>query len=192
MQNFEAAKRLRSNEFSVAALCALHRLAKHLPAHMAPIALRAITSALQFRGHLAPKCYRPLRVPFIAHAAYRNELRTCMRDHACLHFWVHKSCHSFSCAQVQVFPRHPRIAQALCNHQDALRQWAAKHHVVVRLSNAMPPKQRHTTRRRFGFSFPVWPVTGKGDQRQQWRNLFPGKSLHVGTIPPSLGIMVCH
>ena len=91
-----------------------------------------------------------------------------------------------------VFPRHPRIAQALCNHQDALRQWAAKHHVVVRLSNAMPPKQRHTTRRRFGFSFPVWPVTGKGDQRQQWRNLFPGKSLHVGTIPPSLGITACH
>ena len=26
-----------------------------------------------------------------------------------------------------VFPRHPRVAKALYNHQDALRQWAAKH-----------------------------------------------------------------
>ena len=53
LQHFEAAKRLRSNGFSFAALCALRRLAKHLPAYMAPVALRAITSALQFRGHLA-------------------------------------------------------------------------------------------------------------------------------------------
>ena len=36
LQHFEAAKRLGSNEFSFAALCALHRLAKHLPAYMAP------------------------------------------------------------------------------------------------------------------------------------------------------------
>ena len=39
--------RLRSNEFSYPALCALHRMAKHLPAYMAPNALRAITSALR-------------------------------------------------------------------------------------------------------------------------------------------------
>ena len=124
LQHFGAAKRLRSNDFRVAALCALHRLAKHLPAYIAPVALGAITSALQFRGHLAPKCYRPLRVPFMAHAAYRNELRTCVRAYisglkAVIPFHVAKS--------TVVFPRHLRIAQALYNHQDALRQWAAKH-----------------------------------------------------------------
>ena len=46
----------------------------------------------------------------------------------CLHFRVHYSCHSFSWTKpTVVFPRHPRVAQALYNRQDALRQWAAKH-----------------------------------------------------------------
>ena len=60
----------------------------------------------------------------MAHAAYRNELRTCVRAYisglkAVIPFHVAKS--------TVVFPRHLRIAQALYNHQDALRQWAAKH-----------------------------------------------------------------
>ena len=61
----------------------------------------------------------------MAHAAYRNELRTCVRAYisgcikAVTPFQVPKS--------TVVFPRHPRVAQALYDHQDALRQWAAKH-----------------------------------------------------------------
>ena len=53
--HFIAAKHLRSNEFSYPALCALHRMAKHLPAYMAPNALRAISSAVKFRGFLPPQ-----------------------------------------------------------------------------------------------------------------------------------------
>ena len=98
-------------------------MAKHLPAYMAPIALRAITSALKFKGFGSPKFYRPLRAPFMAHEHYRQELRACMRSyitasiHAVTPFHVPKS--------TVVFPRHPRVSQALYNHKDALRQWAA-------------------------------------------------------------------
>ena len=99
-------------------------MAKHLPAHMAPNALRAITSALKFRGFLPPMGHRPLRVPFLSHDTYRQDLRMCMRAYIseCIHaitpFHVPKT--------TVVFPRHPRIAQALFNHQDALKQWAAR------------------------------------------------------------------
>ena len=61
----------------------------------------------------------------MAHAAYRNELRACVRAYisgcitAVTPFHVTKP--------TVVFPRHPRVAQALYNRQDALRQWAAKH-----------------------------------------------------------------
>ena len=122
--HFIAAKHLRSNAFRYPALCALHRMAKHLPAYMAPNALRAITSALKFRGFLPPKRHRPLRVPFLSHDTYRQDLRTCMRAYIseCIHaitpFHVPKT--------TVVFPRHPRVAQALFNHQDALKQWAAR------------------------------------------------------------------
>ena len=101
-----------------------------LPAYMAPIALRAITGALKFRGFLAPKCYRPLRVPFMAHDAYRSQLRTCMRAYisGCIQavtpFHVPKSS--------VVFPKHPRVAQALYNHHDALKQWAARRQPTCR------------------------------------------------------------
>ena len=121
---FTAAKRLRGTEFSYPALCALHRMAKHLPAYMAPNALRAIASALKFRGFLPPKGHRPLRVPFLSHETYRKDLRACMRAYIseCIHavtpFHVPKT--------TVVFPRHPRIAQVLLNHQDALKQWAAR------------------------------------------------------------------
>ena len=122
--HFAAAKRLRSNEFSYPALCALHRMAKHLPAYMAPNALRAIGSALKFRGFLPPRGHRPLRVPFLSHDTYRQDLRMCMRaymsecTHAITPFHVPKT--------TVVFPRHPRIAQALFNHQDALKRWATR------------------------------------------------------------------
>ena len=35
-------------------------------------------------------------------------------------------CHALK--STVVFPRHPRIAQALYNHQDALRHWAHNAH----------------------------------------------------------------
>ena len=157
MQHFEAAKRLRSNEFSFAALCALHKLAKHLPAYVAPIALRAVSGALQFRGYLAPKCYRPLR-PYeysliIAHAAYRSQLRTCVRAYisgcikAIIPFHVPKS--------TVVFARHPRVAQALYNHHDTLKQWAAKHEPTFRCAAV----KRHPPRRhRHMMAMPLLPV----------------------------------
>ena len=122
--HFTAAKRLRSNEFSYPALCALHRMAKHLPAYMAPNALRAICSAFKFRGFLPPRGHRPLRVPFLSHDTYRQDLRVRMRayisecKHAITPFHVPKT--------TVVFPRHPRIAQTLFNHQDALKQWATR------------------------------------------------------------------
>ena len=124
--HFTAAKRLRGTEFSYPVLCALHRMAKHLPAYMAPNALRAIASALKSRIFLLlpPKGHRPLRVPFLSHETYRKDLRACMRAYIseCIHavtpFHVPKT--------TVVFPRHPRIAQVLHNHQDALKQWAAR------------------------------------------------------------------
>ncbi|CAE7275386.1 mettl21a [Symbiodinium sp. CCMP2456] len=122
--HFEAAKRLRGNEFSYPALCALCRMAKHLPACMAPNALRAITSAFKFRGFLPPKGHRPLRVPFLSHETYRQDLRTCMRA------YISESTHAVTPFHVPkttvVFPRHPHVAQVLHNHQDALRQWALR------------------------------------------------------------------
>ena len=45
--NFEASKRLRSSEFSHPALCALHRMARHLSAYMSPQAVRHMSLALQ-------------------------------------------------------------------------------------------------------------------------------------------------
>ena len=45
--NFEASKRLGSSEFWHPALCALHRMARHLPAYMSPQAVRHISLALQ-------------------------------------------------------------------------------------------------------------------------------------------------
>ena len=73
--NFEACKRLRSSEFTYSALCALHRMAKHLPAYMAPQAVRHISLAC----FGSPRFYRPLHAPFLAHESYRQELRICMR-----------------------------------------------------------------------------------------------------------------
>ena len=61
--NFEASKRPRSSEFLYPALCALHCVAKHLPAHMSPQTVRNLSlhglrvyfipGTLQ-HGHLCP------------------------------------------------------------------------------------------------------------------------------------------
>ena len=78
LQHFEATKRLRSIELSYPALCARHRLAKHLPAYMAPPA-KSRVKCFAFRGFTAPKFYKPLRIPYLAQAKYKDELRSCMR-----------------------------------------------------------------------------------------------------------------
>ena len=87
--HFTAAKRLRSNEFSYPALCALHRMAKHLPAYMVPNALRAICSAFKFRGFLPPRGH-PTSPGSLSIARYIPPGFTSM--HACIHFGV-QTCH---------------------------------------------------------------------------------------------------
>ena len=130
--HFEAAKRFRSNEFSYPALCALHRMAKHLPAYMAPNALRAIGSAgseaFSLLGGIGLYGFRFYRMTHIPPS--RQDLRMCMRayisecTHAITPFHVPKT--------TVVFPRHPRIAQALFNHQDALKQCATRQEPTCR------------------------------------------------------------
>ena len=51
--NFEASKRPRSSEFSYPALCALHSVAKHLPAYMSPQTVRNL-SLHGFRVYFIP------------------------------------------------------------------------------------------------------------------------------------------
>ena len=117
----------------------------------------------------------------MAHAAYRNELRACVRAYisgcitAVTPFHVTKP--------TVVFPRHPRVAQALYNRQDALRQWAAKHQPSCRCEAI----KRHAPEAptydgqccRFGFHFQCGLSTlerqvisvSSGD------TFFPGKAL---------------
>ena len=123
--NFEACKRLRSSEFTHPALCALHRMAKHLPAYMAPQAVRHISLALEFKGFGGPRFYRPLRAPFLAHETYRRELSTCVRAHITQNI---KAVTPFHVPKTSVlFAKHPSVSQLLFNHKDALRAWAARH-----------------------------------------------------------------
>ena len=102
--HFEAAKHLRSHEFSYPALCAQHRLAKHLPAYMAPSALKAVSSAVALRGFTAPKFYKPVGVPYLAQAKYKDELRLCM------HAYIAQGIKAVTPFHVPnssvVFPRH--------------------------------------------------------------------------------------
>ena len=176
LQHFEAAKRLRNNGFSFAALCALRRPAKHLPAYMAPVAFLAITSALQLRGHLAPKCYRPLRVPFMTHAAYRNELRTCVRAYisGCIKA-------PFHVPYTVAFPRHLRVAQALYNHQDALRRWAAKHQpscrceAIKRHAPEAPTYDGHAVASGFHFQCGLSTLERQVISGSSGDTFFPGK-----------------
>ena len=123
--NFEACKRLRSSEFTCPALCALHRMAKHLPAYMAPQAVRHISLALEFKGFGSPRFYRPRRAPFLAHESYRQELRTCMRTYITQNI---RTVTPFHVPKTSVlFAKHPSVSQLLFNHKDALRAWAAKY-----------------------------------------------------------------
>ena len=117
--NFEACKRLRSSEFTYPALCALHRMAKHLPAYMAPQAARHISLALEFKGFGAPVFYRPLRAPFLARESYRHELRTCMRAYITQNI---KAVTPFHVPKTSVLlATHPRVSELLFNHKDSLR-----------------------------------------------------------------------
>ena len=96
----------------------------HLPLHMSPQAVRAITRALEFKGFGSPRFYRPLRAAVMAHATYRHELRAGMRAYitrsirAVTPFLVPKTSASFA--------KHPHVSQLLFNHKDSLRAWAAK------------------------------------------------------------------
>ena len=125
LRRFEASKQLRGSQFTYPALCALHRLAKHLPAYMAPAAVSAISSALAFKGFGKPRMYKPLRAPYMAHSEYRTQLRYVLRDYitqcirAVTPFHVPKTS--------LIFPRHPRVGEVVFNPKNAVRQWASAH-----------------------------------------------------------------
>ena len=72
-RKFAAEQRIRSNEFSYAAL-------KAFTYTVATSAMQAITKALAFSGHDAPQFYRPLVAPFMAHSGIRRPLCTILRQ----------------------------------------------------------------------------------------------------------------
>ena len=100
-----------------------------------------------------------------------------------------------------VFPRHPRVAKALYNHQDALRQWAAKHQpscrreAIKRPAPEAPTYDGHAVASGFHFQCGLSTlerqvISGSSGDTFSREKLHVG--LHVGTISPSMGIMVCH
>ena len=139
LQHFETAKRLRCTVRSA--------LAKHLPAYMAPVALRAITSALQFRGHRA----RPSATgPCECHSwpMLRIEINSGLACVPTLKLSLLSMCPSplwFS-HDTRTLHRHCATAKT---HRDSGQQ-SVSHHVVVRL--ATPSLQVFTS----SAVFPLW------------------------------------
>ena len=83
-----------------------------------------------------------------------------------------------------VFPRRPRIAQALCNHQDAPRQWAAQREPSCRCEAG------HAVASGFHVQCGLSALEKQVISGSSGDTLFPGKAPRVGAIPPSVGIML--
>ena len=122
LARFEASKQIRSHAFDFATLCLLHKLAQHLPVHLASSAKQAIQQAIRFKGFEPPPHGCPLVIPFLATSNVRGRMRELMRQFitanrpSLIPFHVPRT--------TVVFGKNPKLHQSLFTHKLALRSWA--------------------------------------------------------------------
>ena len=127
---FEAEKKLRTNVYSLAALCNLRKKSAGLPVHLQMSARKAIDAALCFKGFEPPRMAAPLTIPFLSgpstNSVMRHVLRQFLSQNSGLFmpFYVPKT--------TLVFVKKPKVFEPLHAYKKALKTWASGHRVLVR------------------------------------------------------------